>query len=158
MKKRNWKEVVVYDDSSEDLSSLPYSHTLFLVINSLLEDGRQPIMLIGGLRAFQVRDHWWHVGPDHECACVAFWREAVFNMHIWPLSPTTLACSHNCPFYDASNEIYQMICDQGGLHAMAQKNSIGITPSKYLAANPYAEVDEKKLVKRFVLEKMSEIV
>ena len=70
MKKRNWKEVVVYDDSSEDLSSLPYSHTLFLVINSLLEDGRQPIMLIGGLRAFQVRDHWWHVGPDHECACV----------------------------------------------------------------------------------------
>ena len=108
MKKRNWKEVVVYDDSSEDLSSLPYSHTLFLVINSLLEDGRQPIMLIGGLRAFQVRDHWWHVGPDHECACVAFWREAVFNMHIWPLSPTTLACSHNC-FYDVSNEIYQMI-------------------------------------------------
>ena len=53
LKKRNWKEVVVYDDSSEDLSSLPYSHTLFLVINSLLEDGRQPVMLIGGLRAFQ---------------------------------------------------------------------------------------------------------
>merc|ERR1719318_1225643 len=48
LKKRNWKEVVVYDDSSEDLSSLPYSHTLFLVINSLLEDGRQPVMLIGG--------------------------------------------------------------------------------------------------------------
>merc|ERR1711963_524803 len=53
LKKRNWKEVVVYDDSSKDLSSLPYSHTLFLVINSLLEDGRQPVMLIGGLRAFQ---------------------------------------------------------------------------------------------------------
>ena len=45
----------MYDDSSEDLTSLPYSHTLFLVINSLLEDGRQPIMLIGGLRAFQVQ-------------------------------------------------------------------------------------------------------
>jgi len=53
LKKRNWKEVVVYDDCSEDLASLPYSHTLFLVINSLLEDGRQPVMLIGGLRAFQ---------------------------------------------------------------------------------------------------------
>merc|ERR1712012_1152771 len=53
LKKRTWKEVFVYDDSSEDLSSLPYSHTLFLVINSLLEDGRQPVMLIGGLRAFQ---------------------------------------------------------------------------------------------------------
>ena len=54
LKKRNWKEVVVYDDSSEDLSSLPFSHTLFLVINSLVEDLRQPIMLIGGLRCFQV--------------------------------------------------------------------------------------------------------
>jgi dual specificity MAP kinase phosphatase len=53
LKKRNWKEVVVYDDSSEDLSSLPFSHTLFLVINSLVEDLRQPIMLIGGLRCFQ---------------------------------------------------------------------------------------------------------
>jgi dual specificity MAP kinase phosphatase len=53
LKKRNWKEVVVYDDSSEDLLSLPCSHTLFLVINSLVEDLRQPIMLIGGLRCFQ---------------------------------------------------------------------------------------------------------
>merc|ERR1719320_1446806 len=53
LKKRNWKEVVVYDDSSEDLSSLPTSHTLFLVINSLVEDLRQPVMLIGGLRCFQ---------------------------------------------------------------------------------------------------------
>jgi len=53
LKKRNWKEVVVYDDSSEDLPSLPVSHTLFLVINSLVEDNRQPVMLIGGLRCFQ---------------------------------------------------------------------------------------------------------
>jgi len=53
LKKRNWKEVVVYDDCSQQLSSLPTSHTLFLVINSLVEDHRQPIMLIGGLRSFQ---------------------------------------------------------------------------------------------------------
>ena len=54
LKKRNWKEVVVYDDSSEDLSSLPYSHTLFLVIKSLVDDLRKPIMLTGGIRCFQV--------------------------------------------------------------------------------------------------------
>lgn len=53
LKKRNWKEVVVYDDCTEELSSLPTSHTLFLVMNSLVEDHRQPIMLIGGLRCFQ---------------------------------------------------------------------------------------------------------
>merc|ERR1719150_3283556 len=53
LKKRNWKEVVVYDDSSEDLSSLPDSHTLFLVIKSLVDDLRKPIMLTGGIRCFQ---------------------------------------------------------------------------------------------------------
>lgn len=53
LKKRNWKEVVVYDDGSEELASLPSSHTLFLVITSLVEDLRQPVMLVGGLRCFQ---------------------------------------------------------------------------------------------------------
>lgn len=54
LKKRNWKEVVVYDDCSEELANLPSSHTLFLVIASLVEDLRQPVMLVGGLRCFQV--------------------------------------------------------------------------------------------------------
>merc|ERR1711899_277531 len=53
LKKRNWKEIVVYDDCSEDLSCLPDSHTLFLVIKSLVEDLRKPIMLTGGIRCFQ---------------------------------------------------------------------------------------------------------
>ena len=63
-----------------------------------------------------------------------------------------------CSSMDPSeDEIYQMICEQGGPHAMARKNSIGITPSKYLAANPYADVDEMKLMKRFILENMGGI-
>lgn len=53
LKKRNWKEIIVYDDSSDDLASLPSSHTLFLVIKSLVEDLRSPIMLTGGIRCFQ---------------------------------------------------------------------------------------------------------
>jgi hypothetical protein len=54
LKKRNWKEIIVYDDSSDDLTSLPSSHTLFLVIKSLVEDLRSPVMLVGGIRCFQV--------------------------------------------------------------------------------------------------------
>jgi len=53
LKKRNWKDIIVYDDSSEDLRNLPSSHTLFLVIKSLVEDHRTPIMLTGGIRCFQ---------------------------------------------------------------------------------------------------------
>merc|ERR1712029_756449 len=53
LKKRNWKEIIVYDECSDDLSCLPSSHTLFLVIKSLVEDLRNPVMLIGGIRCFQ---------------------------------------------------------------------------------------------------------
>eukprot|EP00093_Oithona_nana_P007280 07280.XXX_238338_236262_1 [CDS] Oithona nana genome sequencing. len=54
LKKRTWKEVFVYDECSESLENLPASHTLFLVMNALVEDHREPVMLLGGLRDFQV--------------------------------------------------------------------------------------------------------
>lgn len=41
---------------------------------------------------------------------------------------------------------------------MKHPNDIGITPSEYLAANPYFDIDEGKLVKRYVLEMMGEIL
>jgi len=53
LKRRDWTEVVVYDDSSDSLETLPVSHTLFLVMNALVEDHRQPVMLLGGLRDFE---------------------------------------------------------------------------------------------------------
>jgi hypothetical protein len=54
LKRRTWKEVVVYDDCSDSLEKLPVSHTLFIVMNALVEDHRAPVMLLGGLRDFQV--------------------------------------------------------------------------------------------------------
>ncbi len=54
LKRRTWREVVVYDDCSDSLETLPVSHTLFLVMNALVEDHREPVMLLGGLRDFQV--------------------------------------------------------------------------------------------------------
>ena len=57
LKRRTWKDVVVYDDCSDSLERLPATHTLFLVINALIEDQRRPIMLLGGLRDFQVRNY-----------------------------------------------------------------------------------------------------
>ncbi len=69
LKRRTWREVVVYDDCSDSLETLPVSHTLFLVMNALAEDHREPVMLLGGLRDFQVAhrslcaDHLMHGGP-----------------------------------------------------------------------------------------------
>lgn len=47
LRRDNYKEVVVYDDCSGDLDNLPVQHPLFLVITALVEDNREPILLIG---------------------------------------------------------------------------------------------------------------
>ena len=63
LKKRSWKEVVVYDESAENIETLPSSHSLFLVLHALLEDNREPVMLSGGLRNFQTSHP--HLCEDH---------------------------------------------------------------------------------------------
>ena len=63
LKRRTWKEVVVYDESSENIDTLPPSHSIFLVLHALLEDSREPVMLSGGLRQFQMTHP--HLCEDH---------------------------------------------------------------------------------------------
>nr|CAD7266946.1 unnamed protein product [Timema shepardi]CAD7578705.1 unnamed protein product [Timema californicum] len=47
LKKRTFKEVVVYDDCTTDFDRLPTSHPLFLVLTTLVEDNRDPVFLLG---------------------------------------------------------------------------------------------------------------
>ena len=63
-----------------------------------------------------------------------------------------------CSSYNPEMEqVYGYVKDHG-VHVMKLPNSIGITPSQYLAANPYSEIEEGKLAKRYVLEMMGEFV
>ena len=45
-----------------------------------------------------------------------------------------------------------------GLGALREPNSIGVTPLQYLEANPYADIDEEKIMKKYILEMMGEVV
>ncbi|GFH58402.1 hypothetical protein CTEN210_14878 [Chaetoceros tenuissimus] len=45
-----------------------------------------------------------------------------------------------------------------GLGALRALNSIGLTPLQYLEANPYANIDQKSIMKKFILETMGEVV
>ncbi|KAK3857322.1 hypothetical protein Pcinc_036421, partial [Petrolisthes cinctipes] len=45
LKKRCYKEIIVYDDSTTDLEALPPHHPVYLVLNALLEDNREPLLL-----------------------------------------------------------------------------------------------------------------
>lgn len=61
-------------------------------------------------------------------------------------------------FNPLENTIYRIVQMERSLDVFNRKNSIGITPSQYLEANPFAEVKEQKIINRFILEMMGEIV
>lgn len=47
MRRKSIREVVVYDESYSDIDRLPNGHPLYLVLSSLVEDGREPLFLVG---------------------------------------------------------------------------------------------------------------
>lgn len=47
LKKKLYKEVVVYDECFTDIDRLPHTHPLFLVLTSLIDDDREPAILVG---------------------------------------------------------------------------------------------------------------
>lgn len=52
LRKRQFREVVVYDDCTDDLEHLPAQHPLFLVLAALVDDDQEPALLIGELFDF----------------------------------------------------------------------------------------------------------
>ncbi|XP_015440181.1 PREDICTED: dual specificity protein phosphatase 10-like isoform X1 [Dufourea novaeangliae] len=55
LRRRHYREVVVYDDCTDDLYRLPVQHPLFLVLVALLEDNWEPALLLGGHKEFHRR-------------------------------------------------------------------------------------------------------
>lgn len=52
LKKRSCKEILVYDDCTADKERVTASNPLLLVLSSLVEDNREPLLLLGGHREF----------------------------------------------------------------------------------------------------------
>ncbi|XP_014598106.1 PREDICTED: uncharacterized protein LOC106783779 isoform X1 [Polistes canadensis] len=55
LRRKQYREVVVYDDCTAELEYLPIQHPLFLVLAALVEDNREPALLIGGHKEFHRR-------------------------------------------------------------------------------------------------------
>lgn len=52
LKKRTYKDVIAYDDSTYDKERVTNSHPLLLVLSSLVEDNREPYLLLGKFQFF----------------------------------------------------------------------------------------------------------
>ncbi|XP_066585706.1 dual specificity protein phosphatase 10-like isoform X2 [Prorops nasuta] len=55
LRRRHYREVVVYDDCTVHLDHLPVQHPLLLVLAALLDDNREPALLLGGHKEFHRR-------------------------------------------------------------------------------------------------------
>ncbi|XP_057333568.1 dual specificity protein phosphatase 10 isoform X1 [Microplitis mediator] len=55
LRRKNYRQVILYDDCTDDLEHLPQEHPLFLVLTALIEDKKEPVLLLGGHREFQRR-------------------------------------------------------------------------------------------------------
>ena len=63
-----------------------------------------------------------------------------------------------CSSYKPTLEmILDTMHERGGPKAFKVKNSIGITPSRYLKGNPYTNVTEKDIIEKYVLNMMGEL-
>lgn len=47
LKRRGYRDVIVYDESTSDVASLPADHPVFLVLSAINEDNREPMLLKG---------------------------------------------------------------------------------------------------------------
>ncbi|GFH50332.1 hypothetical protein CTEN210_06808 [Chaetoceros tenuissimus] len=53
--------------------------------------------------------------------------------------------------------ILDIMMDKGGPKAFKVRNSIGITPSRYLHENPYTNMEEREIIQKYVLKMMGEL-
>lgn len=63
-----------------------------------------------------------------------------------------------CSSFNPIAEIIIEIINRQGLKAFRKKNEIGVTPAGYLEENPFADMEMQKLINRYVLEMMGEVV
>ena len=63
-----------------------------------------------------------------------------------------------CASFNPLPEVILQVLRSHGLKALKMRNSIGITPFQYLESNPFADIDQKEIMKQYILEMMGEVV
>ncbi|GFH59532.1 hypothetical protein CTEN210_16008 [Chaetoceros tenuissimus] len=91
------------------------------------------------------------IGYDYNQEGVNDW---IRNQNMAPEYELHRACSTFNPI----QEIVYGIVKRKGLKAFHVKNAIGITPLQFLEANPFSDIDQKKMITQYVLEMMGEVV
>ncbi|GFH61864.1 hypothetical protein CTEN210_18340 [Chaetoceros tenuissimus] len=63
-----------------------------------------------------------------------------------------------CSSFNPLDEVIFEVVKRQGIKAIYRKNELGITPLQYLQENPFADISQIALMKRYVLDLMGEVV
>ena len=63
-----------------------------------------------------------------------------------------------CASYNPLDEVIFDIVQRQGLSGFNKPDSVGVTPSQYLSENPFTEIKEHNIIKRYILEMTGEVV
>ncbi|GFH44373.1 hypothetical protein CTEN210_00847 [Chaetoceros tenuissimus] len=86
-------------------------------------------------------------------------REAEVNQWLKTINQSEEFALHRaCSSFNPTDNIIHAIVRQQGLQSLKKQNNIGITPMQYLKENPYAELEERKIINRYILDMMGEMV
>ena len=59
-----------------------------------------------------------------------------------------------CSSFQPLKEVIHAIIQEKGLKAFREENSAGISPSRYLQENPYTELNEKEIIREYLMKMM----
>lgn len=89
--------------------------------------------------------------PDQEIGGANHW---VQNLH----ADDEFSLHRVFSAFNPSEEVIFDIVKRQGLGAFNEQDSAGITASQYLSQNPFTYIKEQKIIKRYILDMMGEIV
>ena len=63
-----------------------------------------------------------------------------------------------CVSYNPLDEVIFDIVKRQGLKAFKKEDRVGVTASQYLSENPFSEIEEQTIIKRYILDMMGEVI
>lgn len=74
------------------------------------------------------------------------------------LADTCFSLHRACADFKTAEEVILDIIKRQGIGAFRKANRVGVTASQYLLQNPFTDIEEQKIMKRYILDMMGEIV
>lgn len=101
---------------------------------ALIEKSPFPTDIIGSYENHEVVNEW-------------------IQNHLWLFS-----LHRACASYNPSEEVILEIIRRDGVNAFKKKDNIGVTASQYLSENPFTEIKEHNIIKRYILDMAGEVI